>query len=176
MRKHVLGFAIFASVVTFFVLADLFLFPPPLPTLVDPTPVGGSIVHCKRKLMERVSYSVESAEFDLETRGLKPRLDVDWTGDSPEWLYLRARVVAPDGTHHFVYDSVKVSRNTRYSGMVWFPESTVPDLGRVNRSDTVYASFEVSDTPFDRNDVSPSYYSAQMQPVLIVHGERSIVR
>jgi hypothetical protein len=176
MGKHVFGFAIFVSIVAFFVLADLFLFTPPIPTLVDPIPVGSSTVHCKLKRTERISHFVESAEFDLDTLKLKARLNVDWRGDSPKWLYLRARLVAPDGTHYFVYDSVKVSRNTRYSGMVWFPETTVPDLGRVKSSDTVYASFEVSDTPFDRNDVSPSYHSTPIQPVLIVHGDRSIVR
>ncbi len=176
MRKHVVGFAVFSLIVGSFVVFYAFVFPPLIPDIGESdTAEQNGRKGSTGSLRQGISHKVESVHFDLGSDKLISKIDVNWRGESPADLFVKIRLYSPHDLDIVVFDTLTDANLDGMGGVVWFSEEQIPYATRIERTQNLYASFEVSDRPFESEETTGAS-GPVLKEVLFVHGDRSIIQ
>jgi hypothetical protein len=167
MRKHIIGFALFALIIGTAAAVVWFLnMESDIPVLSEPI--------AAESFDKSVTYKIESAVFDLDSGKLVSRVQLKWngTGKRPDALWISATVSDDRKKTRTSFGSELINEPFRNGDQVVVTSTTPGGFSpKLDGAENYYALFSVT---ADRSIVRLSENTATSKmPVLFVHGEGS---
>ena len=183
MKKHIFGAALFSLIVASFAFIYAFLYAPSIPPkeAVKP-PLSQTEVrtekptYCNLK-RNKLTYDVQSSQFDLDDKKLTSTVKITWngSGEPPKEVFGKTELFTLDRKDfsksfgQMTFTKVFENRN----------EATLIVVAKLDKSDktiderqNLYVSFNFSEIEDAKNDSSASKNLTEVHQVLFVHGKK----
>lgn len=182
MKKHIFGFVLFSLIVASFVLVYAFFNAPSIPPIeaVKP-PISRTETreekpyYCNLR-RNKISFEVQSSQFDLEKNKLTSKVKVYWNGNEnpPKQIYLTGNL--------FTLDQKEISKtiepmvftgtfnNRREATLVVL--SKIGEDTKFDKRQNLYLNLKFSEDNSSENYSKPSKNLTEASQVLFVHGEK----
>jgi hypothetical protein len=187
MKKHIFGVALFSLIVASFALIYAFFYAPSIPPqeAVKP-PLSRTETQTEKPSycnLERakLSYEVQSSQFDLVNNRLTSKVKVMWNGSGtpPARLFARTNLFTLDRKEFSetikTISFTKVFENRNEATLIIVSKLDAPS-GKIDERQNLYVSFDFSET----EEMNNSSKAGRIQPVryqvLFIHGKKEPVR
>ena len=179
MRKHVLGFGIFNLIFASFALVYAFFYAPAIPPkeTVKP-PIAQTEIPVERPYTcqlkrNKISFEVQSSEFDLDKSQLTSKIKVTWNGNGepPKQIFLKSELFTLDqrGTSKTLEPLVFATVFDKRSETTLIVFSKVGKSSKIDERQNLYVAFDLSENELSEVQSKVNKNIAEASQVLFVH-------